>query len=220
MAAPINRAFKPFALLLFTTLLFSVCHNLPAVPNCGGIQLDGRNAQTDPLAQNTIVNINGILYDVKIQQDAGISSLSQHQLANTINLLNPVAQIPNSVADTASATVKHFISVARAMTLKQGVQNRSSSKSKWLPEAIVGTVKPENSLVISPNPTNDHFDIALKQGNYDIQVFDALGKLVFSKNTEGGIAVDIRTWQNGIYMVSLLDKTSKKKSLGKMVVQH
>jgi hypothetical protein len=167
------------------------------------------------------VNINGILYDVKIQQDAGLNSLNQNNLVAAQNLLNPVAEIPNSIRDTASKAVKHFVSVSRSLTLRSGVQLRSSSKSAWLPEAIVGVVKSENTFVLSPNPTNEQFDLSLQQGDYAVEVFDALGKLIFAKNTEGGITnIDVRTWHNGIYMVSCLDKTTKQKTFSKVVVQH
>ncbi len=190
----------------------------PAVETCGGIEL--RDAFEDPLAQRTIVNINGILYDVKIQRDAGMLSLNQNNLVAAQNLLNPVAEIPQSIRDTASPAVNHFIAVSRALTLRNGVQSRSKSSSGWLPEAIVGIAKPQNMLVLSPNPANEQFDISLPRGDYDIQVFDALGKRIFTKNTEGVTTVDVRSWHNGIYIVNLLDKVSKKKTFSKVVVQH
>jgi hypothetical protein len=192
--------------------------SVPLVQACGGIML--RGAEDDPLAQNTIVNINGILYNVKIQQDAGMLSLNQNNLVAAQNLLNPVAAISNSIRDTASAVVKHFMSVSRALTFTGGLQYRSKSNGGWIPEAIVGVAKQGNMLAISPNPTNEQFDISLPNGDYDIQVFDAIGKRVLVKNTEGPTTVDVRTWQNGIYMVSLLDKTTKKNTFSKVVVQH
>ncbi len=73
---------------------------------------------------------------------------------------------------------------------------------------------------LSPNPATEEFEVVLANGDYDIQVFDALGKRVFTKNTEGVTTVDVRTWHNGIYIVNLLDKVSKKKTFSKVVVQH
>lgn len=191
----------------------------PAVRDiCGGINL--RGAQDDPLAKRTIVNINGVLYDVKKQYDAALRILKKDKFKNALNTFRPIAQIPRSIRDTASATVKHFVDMARALTLNMGVETRSVSSNGWLSEAIVGIAKPENALVLSPNPANEQFEITLPQGNYDVHVFDALGKRIFSKNTEGVATVDVRTWLNGIYIVNLLDKVSKKKTFSKVVVQH
>jgi Secretion system C-terminal sorting domain len=190
----------------------------PAVQGCGGIML--RGGQDDPLSKKTIVKMNGVLYDVKKQYDAALRILKKDKFKNALNTFRPIAQIPRNIRDTASATVKHFVDMARALTLNMGVQTRSVSSNGWLSEAIVGIAKPENALVLSPNPANEQFEITLPQGNYDIQVFDALGKLVFNKNTEGVATVDVRTWQNGIYIVNLLDKVSKKKTFSKVVVQH
>ena len=186
--------------------------------SCGGTNTGA--PQEDLLTRNTIVNLNGTLLDVKVQHKASLYTLEQLDLPNTLRLFEPISELPDVLVDTASETVRHFVSVARAMTRTTGLQLRSATKSAWLPESIVGTVKSANALIISPNPTNEQFDIALPQGNYDIQVFDAPGKLIFSKYTEGVTKVDVHTWQNGLYMVALLNKATKQKTFGKVVVQH
>ena len=80
----------------------------------------------------------------------------------------------------------------------------------------------------APNNIANVHVLSGTQGDYNLQVFDALGKLIFSKNihdaanggTEGVTKVDVHTWQNGLYMVSLLDKATNQKTFGKVVVQH
>ena len=192
----------------------------PNVGTCGGVDL--RSEPNDPLDSNTIVNVNGIYRNVKIQQDAGWRKLSQKNLKEAIELMKPVAGLPRTITDTASNTVNHLVDVAKCFTIGRGAQSRSTTKQDgWLPETFVGYVKPkENTFAISPNPTADQFDITLPKGDYILQVFDALGKLIFSKNTEGSSKVDVHAWQNGIYMVSLLDKSNKNKTFSKIVVQH
>ena len=176
------------------------------------------------MSKRTIINVNGVLRDAKIQQDAGLRALKNRNWTEASTLLGAVALLPNSLRDTASPAVHHFIYAARAITLKGGGggQPRSAPKNGgWLPETLVEVVKPkENAFAISPNPTADQFDVTLPKGDYTVQVFDALGKLIFSKNTEGSSKVDVHTWQNGMYMVSLLDKSNKQKTFSKIVVQH
>jgi hypothetical protein len=189
-----------------------------AVANCGGIALRGE--KEDPLGKKTIVKINGVLYDVKKQYEAALRILKKDKFKDAIRLFKPVSDIPRNIRDTASSTVKHFVDMARTFTLSTAVSPRSASSDGWLPEAIVGIAKEDNTLVLSPNPANELFDITLPQGDYNMQVFDALGKLIFNKDTDGGTSVDVRTWQNGIYLVNLLDKTTKVKQHSKVVVQH
>ena len=148
--------------------------------------------------------------------------MSENNLEAAVELLEPVAELPNSILDTASNRVNYFAEVAKSFTTKRGVQLRSAVKKRgWLPETIVNITRlNNNTFVLSPNPTNDQFDITLPQGNYTLQVFDALGKQIFSKSTEGSSKVDVHAWQNGMYTVSLLNKATNKKTFSKIVVQH
>lgn len=187
--------------------------------NCGGIDL--RDAQTDPLSKKTIVKIDGVFRDVKIQQDAGFSRLRQNQLKNTLELLSPVAEIPNSIRDTASPTVKYFVDVARAMTLQLGAELRSKSKHSWLPETLVEVPKDiTDELMLSPNPANTVVEMRLKSGKYQLQVLNTVGQSIFEKYTEESLSVDISTWTNGMYLFEITDKATNKRQRSKIVVQH
>ena len=194
--------------------------NDPAVrDNCGGVSL--RDNTSNPLDQGTIVNVNGILRDVKVQQDAGWRQLSQKNLAQTLNLLRPVANLPNSITDTASKTVNHLVDVARAFTLSERIALRSASKNDgWLPETIVGYVKSDNEWTISPNPADNTVQLTAKSGNYHLRVSNAVGQTIFAQNTEGSLSVNVATWTNGIYLFELTDKATNKQQRSKIVVQH
>jgi Pregnancy-associated plasma protein-A/Secretion system C-terminal sorting domain len=187
--------------------------------NCGGVTL--RDAQDDPLSKKTIVKINGVFRDVKIQQDAGLSRLRQNQLANALALFAPVAEIPSNVRDTASPTVKYFVDVARAMTLKLGVELRSSSKYNWLPETLVETPNDiTDALMLSPNPANTIVEMKLTSGKYQLRVYNTIGQSIFEQNTEGYLSVDVSKWTNGIYLFEVTDKATNKRQQCKIVVQH
>ena len=193
--------------------------NDPIVQNCGGVAL--RDNTIDPLAQRTIVNINGVLRDVKIQQDAGWRQLGQKNLAQTLNLLRPVANLPNSITDTASNTVNYLVDVARAFTLSERITLRSAAKDDgWLPETIVGYVKSDGEWTISPNPADNTVQLDIEKGNYHLRVSNTVGQTIFSQNTEGPLSVNVATWTNGIYLFELTDKATNKQQRSKIVVQH
>jgi hypothetical protein len=193
--------------------------NNTSFTNCGGVTL--RDVQDDPLAKKTIVKVDGVYRNVKIQQDAGLNSLRQNQLKNALELLAPVAEISSNIRDTASATVKHFVDVARAMTLKLGVDIRSTSNKGWLPETLVEVPKDiTDELMISPNPANTIVEMKLKSGKYQLQVLNTIGQSIFEKYTEGSLSVDVSTWTNGIYLFEITDKATNKRQQSKIVVQH
>ena len=200
-----------------------------AVTNCGGTNLQGGsggtsgvvNNGTDPL-KGTVIEIEGIYRDVKIQQEAGWRALKEENLEEAVALMEPVAELPTAIKDTANTKVNHLVDVAKSFTTKGAIQLRSSKKTRgWLPETIVGYAKPKTDVfTIQPNPTNEQFEVMLSSGDYELRIFDAVGKLIFEQNTEGSLKVNVKNWQNGIYIISLLDKATKAKSHKKVVVQH
>ena len=187
--------------------------------NCGGIELRGE--KEDPLSKQTIVKVNGVHRDVKVQYDAGFKQLKDKKLKKALDLLVAVAEIPRNVRDTASPVVKHFVDIARAMTLKIGVGTRSSNDG-WLPESLVETSREiaENQMIVSPNPANNAVQIELKKGNYTLRVSNTVGQTIFEQNTEGVLSVNVSTWTNGIYLFEVTDKATNKAQRSKIVVQH
>ena len=163
--------------------------------------------------------LNEILSNIPSQFKLGLTALKLDSLSSAAELFQPISNIHNSMKDSANYRVQSLIDIARVISPYIPIIFRDpvldpeySVKRKQT--ATVQTFK------VSPNPTNEQFDIMIPEGDYDIQVFDVLGKRVFTKNTEGVTTVDVRTWHNGIYIVNLLDKVSKKKTFSKVVVQH
>jgi hypothetical protein len=186
---------------------------------CGGVQLRGE--KEDPLSKYTIVKVNGIYRDVKVQYDAAFKHIKEKKLKKALDALVVVAEIPRTVRDTASPVVKHFVDIAQAMTLKIGVGTRSSNDG-WLPESLVETPREiaDNQMIVSPNPANNAVQIELKKGNYTLRVANTIGQVIFEQNTEGVLSVNVSTWTNGIYLFEVMDKATKKPQRTKIVVQH
>ncbi|WP_299059542.1 T9SS type A sorting domain-containing protein [uncultured Polaribacter sp.] len=70
----------------------------------------------------------------------------------------------------------------------------------------------QSSLNLYPNPTNNQFTIAINNLDYaDIQIYNVLGKAVFSKIIKGG-AININTddkFTSGVYLVKVISKENK-----------
>ncbi|MCW3084426.1 MAG: hypothetical protein JWP12_1792 [Bacteroidetes bacterium] len=77
----------------------------------------------------------------------------------------------------------------------------------------------KNSLItIFPNPSTGVFnfdDAAIRNGNYEVRVYDAVGKLIISQKDQNGI--DLSNYTNGIYFINitspLIGSINKKVSL-------
>lgn len=68
-------------------------------------------------------------------------------------------------------------------------------------------IKPEISLTISPNPNNGIFKVELKNKDAAVEIYDIVGKKVFSKNNiNNKITIDITDQSSGIYFIKVLTK--------------
>jgi hypothetical protein len=192
-----------------------------AVVNCGGVMLRGE--REDPLEKNTVVKVDGVLRDIKKQQDAGWRKLKEKKLEEAVDIMRPIAEISSDVRASASTTVQHFIDVSRAFNLKSNDKTKGrSAKSGWLPETkvLVDNIIQDDKILLYPNPTTDKIQLSLEFGDYTVKIFDALGKAIKTFDTEGEAPVAVNDWQAGIYLIEILNKTTNKKLHGKVVVQH
>ena len=190
------------------------------VENCGGI-VNGFAPDVPVLTSNAVVVVGGLSRDLRIQQTAAMTELSNNNLTRAIQLFTPIASVDNATRDASNTTVQHFVDVARVMTRAEGVTTRSNT-NYWLPETLVKTpIKVENNeLIVSPNPANDAVQLTIKSGNYHLRVSNAVGQTIFQQNTEGATSINVATWTNGIYLFELTDKATNKQQRSKIVVQH
>ena len=137
-----------------------------------------------------------------------------------VRLFTPLAHVPKVIYERSSPEARHFIDNARIWVSTKGLGTREANNG-WLPEAFVGFInKTDNLFVVKPNPTNVEFDIQLSSGSYEVNVFNTIGQLILSKNTEGVLQVNTAEWQNGIYIIKVKDKVTEKIQNSKVIVQH
>ncbi|MEM9885727.1 MAG: T9SS type A sorting domain-containing protein [Bacteroidota bacterium] len=58
---------------------------------------------------------------------------------------------------------------------------------------------------VFPNPFSQRFRVKTEQ-NLQLQVTDALGKIVLEKTANGALEVDTENWANGLYYLNILDE--------------
>ncbi len=196
--------------------------NQAEVVNCGGVNLTPRGEKRDPMSEDVIVFADGANRNVKVQYDAAMKEYEKKQFKKAVDLFEPIASLKKSVKKKdMSHSVTFFTDVARVMALGK-VSDPKKRSNGWLPEATVGKTIDHNSLSLTvfPSPANDMLNIELENKNYVLSIFDPVGKLIFSKNTEGGLqTVDISNWASGLYIVNTVD-TEGAKRMNKVVVQH
>ena len=149
-------------------------------------------------------NFNGIAYN----GSGGVSPRDNWShyspfFGNLISLDNFTAPIPKimDLRGMARLDNNHGI-IAGGMLENQEVTNRvfqynfadlTNTNTLNLPR-----------LDIFPNPTNESFTIQ-KEGNFQIQIFDSLGKLVLSKNKKGMESINISTLPTGSYFLKVFE---------------
>lgn len=63
----------------------------------------------------------------------------------------------------------------------------------------------ENDIVLYPNPTTGACTLRNAQPGSEMQVFDAFGKLLFSRKIDGTSTIDLSNYAKGIYMVKVIN---------------
>lgn len=183
---------------------------------CGGLGTRGN----DPFEGKSDITLNGGRYNTKVQHDAAMVKMRKKDFDDAVTLFKPLAHVPKVIYERSSPEARFFIDNARIWVSSKGLNTRDANDG-WLPEAFVGFVdKTTDLFILKPNPAQSEFDIQLLSGNYEISIFDALGKLIFTKNTEGVTHVNTYEWQSGIYFVRVNDKDNKKVQNSKIIVQH
>jgi hypothetical protein len=192
---------------------------------CGSLSL--RNETVDT-TWRTIVNVNGVLRDILVQQRAGYREIDNYDLESAVALLRPVAHLASNITDTANAQVKHLVEVARALALEtpnsSGRADKGTAADGWVEASFMGYANPRTGMdiVVSPNPAHTTFQLELPEGEFMVSVFDAVGSRVYQKTVsfEPVLDIDVTKWQNALYLVEVVNTQTKEKTVRKIVVQH
>lgn len=82
-----------------------------------------------------------------------------------------------------------------------------------------------NRLQLIPNPANHSLRIDMQDMSEEverIQIYDALGALVWQQNLRGEKSIDLQTtdWQQGLYIIAISSQNNNKISYDKVLIVH
>jgi hypothetical protein len=138
-------------------------------------------------------------------------------ILNSWNLFN--AGLPNAVI--RQLKIQQAAGKLRASTYGRGVWESGLYVNASLSAQNVGQANKEYSLKISPNPTNGNFEVtfyAASRGDYELQLRNYIGQLVYSETLTGVSGLLLRPFNmsgfgKGVYLISLI--SSRGKNLGR-----
>jgi Secretion system C-terminal sorting domain len=197
--------------------------NVTPISTTGNTGLDLRGGNDDPMEKDIIVRVNGVDRNLKVQRNAAEAKLKGKKLKDALDLFEPIALINDATRETASEPAKHVIDMARIFVFKKSNQvSTRSNDGGWLPESRVRPVVKTDGdrLAIFPSPTSDQFQVVLDNGIYTLTVHDALGRMVENREIQGSTDVVTKIWENGIYIVKVINQTTKTTQQNKIVIQH
>lgn len=80
------------------------------------------------------------------------------------------------------------------------------------PRSIGGATTVEN-IRMYPNPFRDQLSLAISSVDpYELSVYDAFGRQVYTQQTEGNLTINTAEWANGLYLVNM--------SRGDKIIHH
>lgn len=148
------------------------------------------------------VFVNG----VQVGSDITVSADTPTLFSEVVNVTGPVTvRIENSLGRTIIDDI--------AWDCYSGAARQAAPAA---PVKSFGSL--DNSVKVYPNPNNGQFQVALTDGaeNAAVEVYNTLGKVVFSKNVANGEVINIGNADKGIYMVVV--KSAASASSHKIIV--
>ena len=141
----------------------------------------------------------------------GLALLGHKALATDI----PVDH--KELSESIEQLLEYFMGCRTATCDEPGVQN-------YIYQDAPAIDLPEFLLNLYPNPSRDFINIKVdsKKGQYTIQIFDAVGKVVYQNGLGEKIAlsIDVRKWKTGLYHVGLTLNGALIKTEQLIIAQH
>jgi hypothetical protein len=79
--------------------------------------------------------------------------------------------------------------------------------------------KADFSMKVYPNPAKSQFTIELKDGDFEIRIFNLLGVEKYFSKRNSSVAISTVNWPSGIYLIEVYDLQTDKQVNGKVVIQ-
>ncbi|PLX08847.1 MAG: hypothetical protein C0598_12090, partial [Marinilabiliales bacterium] len=77
-----------------------------------------------------------------------------------------------------------------------------------------------NNISVYPNPSDGIITIDIAQdAQYAVKIVDLRGKLIYEGDIYNSTKVNLSEYNKGIYLISLIDKSSKDVHVKKLIVR-
>ncbi len=145
-----------------------------------------------------------------------LSPYTPEQPLGDMMTINPqtgiISGTPNAIGQfVASVCVEEYREIDSVLTLLSTVQRDFQINVVSPPVSV--TSPDLNAVGIFPNPTKDMIQIDMPENsiNNHIEIFDTLGKQIYSTNTRNTTQIiPVSTWEKGIYFVYLNHRSAGK----------
>lgn len=72
------------------------------------------------------------------------------------------------------------------------------------------SIKKTSEFYVFPNPTTDHLNISVREGNSDFEIIDNVGKIVLTVNVQNQKTISVADLKSGVYYVKRLKDNAVK----------
>ncbi|MFK8008083.1 MAG: T9SS type A sorting domain-containing protein [Saprospiraceae bacterium] len=165
---------------------------------------------------NVLVHEQARLAFIDLAQDNFIAAKSKYQ---------PIADLSSQDINYEAACL-HKIYFARCMTKGLGdnldalIAILPNENNGWDEGAIAYSKSPIENFTIFPNPANDFIFIQNKQNvEFEILIYNTFGQQVLTSEFTKELNLDVNSFETGIYILDIIDKSSKERIQKKIVIQ-
>ncbi|MFT5165599.1 MAG: hypothetical protein ACI8P3_000827 [Saprospiraceae bacterium] len=152
-----------------------------------------------------VVQSHEVYYD-------GYNLFRAGQFAAARQEFEKIASVSATEHLNASDICKHYINVAKVMAQGEAPLYNLSNPGNG------GLLLAENGISIFPNPAQSAFSILYEGEDFELRVYDIMGKAVHSGLYSKTATIPTADWRNGIYIIDLLDVVTREVKMGKVVI--
>jgi outer membrane protein assembly factor BamB len=165
---------------------------------------------------------NGIFYVLKSDGTEAYTPLDLGDKINSPAAIGSNGKVYVGATDAGVGKLYALTTTATSLATSGWPMFGKNSSHTGNVDAVVLSVDQENSIEgfkIYPNPTNNNgFYIETSSNqNKSIQIFDILGKMVFSKNIVGNEKVESLNLKAGIYLIKVFE--NDKSATSKLIIK-
>jgi hypothetical protein len=165
------------------------------------------------------VNQLGAVYEVHEQSRWAFADFYAESYSTALTRFQPVANLDRATHNAAECV--HKINFARCIVgAIENSQAAAGYDEYWYEGASKELTEGAGPILISPNPATNHLQLlGPTDQQYQLHVYDLMGRLLQSDFFNGNYDMNISNWQSGLYFFSILNEKEERVQATKVSVQ-